>query len=196
MTSNATAARMIGASQGTATRDPFDYYATPPIVTQALLTVEELLPTVWEPCCGAGHMSKVLEAAGHTVISTDIEDYGYGKAGVNVLDVQDPLAETVVTNPPFGISAQIVRHLLKIGTRKLCILHKLQFLEGISRVDIMDGAFTTYGAGLARIYPFIDRQSLWKGGKVHTGGMFALAWFVWEQGYNGLPTIRRIKGAK
>jgi hypothetical protein len=195
MTSNATAARLIGANPSTTGRDPFDYYATPPIVTEALLKVEPLNTAIWEPCCGEGHMSKVLEAHQY-VISTDIQDYGYGRSGVNLLDVQEPMADTVVTNPPFGISAQIVRHLLKIGVKKLCILHKLQFLEGISRVDIIDHAFNTYGAGLARVYPFIDRQSLWKGGKVHTGGMFALAWFVWERGFGGLPTIKRIRGSK
>jgi len=186
-----TTRRMMGIGPASA-RDPHDFYATPPETTRALLRIECLTGPIWEPCCGQGHMSEVLKAAGHTVISTDLVDYGYGEGGVNVLDQIDLRAPVVVTNPPFGISTKIISHLLSLGPQKLCILHKIQFLECHSRTSIVDGAYCRFGAGLARIYPFIGRQSLWKGGVPHTGGMLALAWFVWERGYGGLPTVRRI----
>jgi hypothetical protein len=35
---------------------------------------------IWEPACGDGAMSRELAAAGHTVISTDLVDRGYGEA--------------------------------------------------------------------------------------------------------------------
>ena len=41
-------------------RQKDDYYATPPEATQALLAVETFDGLIWEPCCGEGHISKVL----------------------------------------------------------------------------------------------------------------------------------------
>ena len=44
----------------------------------------------------------MLEAAGHTVISTDLVDRGYGHAGYDFLESQSPLAKHIITNPPYG----------------------------------------------------------------------------------------------
>ena len=47
-----------------------DLYETPEVATLALLAVEPLPPTILEPACGRGAISKVLRSAGHTVIET------------------------------------------------------------------------------------------------------------------------------
>ena len=69
----------LGASNhSTSEREPHDYYATDPKAAELLLAVEDFSQVIWEPACGEGHLSKVFEQAGHTVISTDLIYRGYG----------------------------------------------------------------------------------------------------------------------
>lgn len=69
----------LGASNHSDTdRELYDYYATDPAAAKHLLNIETFSPDIWECACGEGHLSKVLEAAGHNVRSTDIIDRGYG----------------------------------------------------------------------------------------------------------------------
>lgn len=83
-------------------RVPFDFYATPPEATRALLSVEHFAGPIWEPACGNGAISTVLQTAGHTVVSTDLIGRAYGVAGVDFLKATRPLAKHVITNPPYG----------------------------------------------------------------------------------------------
>lgn len=83
-------------------RAAFEFYPTPPEATRALLSVESFEGSIWEPACGDGAISKVLEAAGYQVISTDLIDRGYGAGGHNFLKSDRPLAKNIITNPPYG----------------------------------------------------------------------------------------------
>jgi hypothetical protein len=85
-------------------RQDRDFYPTPAWVTEALLRRVRLPKGIWEPCCGNGAMARVLEARGHRVVGTDLEDRGYGEAGRDFLDeTQLPEGVTaIVTNPPYG----------------------------------------------------------------------------------------------
>ena len=86
-----------------------DFYPTPADCTIALLTWfgESFPREVWEPACGDGAISRVLEAHGFTVWSSDLHDRGYGRSGVDFLamDVRHP----VVTNPPFSLAEEFIR---------------------------------------------------------------------------------------
>ena len=53
-----------------------DLYETPAVAVTALLERETLPSVVWEPACGPGAIVSVLRAAGHTVIATDLNDWG------------------------------------------------------------------------------------------------------------------------
>lgn len=67
----------LGASNHTKKkRPPDDYYATDPEAMELLLQVEKFSSLIWECACGEGHLSRVLEAHGFTVISTDIVNRG------------------------------------------------------------------------------------------------------------------------
>ena len=59
-------------------REAFDYYATDPKAVEMLLELEQFAPVIWEPACGEGHISKVLQAHGYEVISTDLVYRGFG----------------------------------------------------------------------------------------------------------------------
>jgi hypothetical protein len=93
-----------------------NFYPTPPEAVRALLSVETFDGSIHEPACGQGHISRVLEAAGHQVVSTDLSDWGYGETGLDFLRQTEPRAKHIVTNPPYG------RGLADEFTRKALIL--------------------------------------------------------------------------
>lgn len=59
-------------------RQKDDYYATEPQAAEDLLEREKLTDTVLEPSVGGGHIAKVLQAHGKTVIGMDIVNRGWG----------------------------------------------------------------------------------------------------------------------
>lgn len=89
-----------------------DFYPTPPECTHALLEAEGLvLPyEVWEPACGDGAISKILEASSRHVISTDLVDRGYGESGHDFLMARTARCRAIVTNPPFKLATQFIDH--------------------------------------------------------------------------------------
>lgn len=96
-----------------ANRRALDFYPTPANVTQALLLFLAIQPcTIWEPACGDGAMSRVLEAAGHTVISTDLRQTGYGEGGIDYLTAPTRSTDAIITNPPFAASEDFIRKAL------------------------------------------------------------------------------------
>jgi predicted RNA methylase len=101
-------------------RKPADHYPTPAEATEALLSYLFLLGSlrVREPCCGQGHISKVLEAHGHRVTSSDLHDMGYGETGIDYLKTREKSArfydfDAVITNPPFSLAEQFIRRALR-----------------------------------------------------------------------------------
>jgi hypothetical protein len=169
-------------------RDVDDFYATAPESIEALLKVEIFDGPIWEPACGQGHISNVLAAAGYQVINTELVDRRFGETGVDFLMEWKPRAPNIVTNPPFKLASDFVRTALRLTTGKVAMLLKIGFLEGVGRADIFDAA------PLARVWVFRRRQSFLKAGIHKTsmngrGGMIAYAWFVWEHGYTGKPTL-------
>jgi len=169
-----------------------DLYETPEAATLALLAVEPLPPTILEPACGRGAISKVLRGAGHTVLENDIVDYGLGQDSVqdflNFKPAQADKIDAVVTNPPYRLARQFVRQALILCPRVFMLL-RLTFLESERRRDVLDGA------GLIRVHVFRNRLPMmhrdgWAGNR--TSNSVAFAWFVWECGYRGKPEIDRI----
>lgn len=79
-----------------------NFYPTPREATLALLSVQSFDGSIWEPACGKGHISNVLKERGHSVVSTDLNDWGYGIRGVDFLSESTARARHIVTNPPYG----------------------------------------------------------------------------------------------
>lgn len=168
------------------TREKDDYYPTPPAGTRALLSVEKFEGAIWEPACGAGDMSRVLESAGYDVISTDLVDRGYGQPRQDFLMEWAPRAPNIVTNPPFKLAEEFVLKALALSTGKVAILARLAWLEGKQRRELFENT------PLARVWVFAGRLHMQKGeiaGASGAGGMLAFAWFVWEHGHKGPPAL-------
>lgn len=164
-------------------RQKDDFYATPPEATQQLLDVEKFQGKIYEPCCGQGHISKVLIKNGYDVESSDLVDRGYGKSNIDFL-MEYQTRDNIITNPPYGrLLMQFVRQTQKIADKKIAMLLKLTFLEGQERKEF----FKEYPP--TRVHVFSKRLSLMKNGESYDGGMMALAWFVWEKNKKTTTTI-------
>jgi len=166
-------------------RPKHDFYPTPRIGTTSLLDVEKFVGNIWEPACGDGAMSRVLENYGYMVHSSDILYYGYQDSDiVDFLEVDLLLEPNIVTNPPFILAQEFAQHALDLGTEKVALLCKLAFLEGQKRAAWLE---TT---PLKKVYVFKKRLTLYRNGiKMKNSGMIAFAWYVWERGYTGQPVI-------
>lgn len=174
-----------------------DFYPTPRETSKALLSCESFAdgvwsstcPHVWEPACGDGAISAVMEHAyGYRVVSTDLYDHGYGQTGIDFLQTTRLLAPNIVTNPPFKLATEFVRHaVIDLQCHKLALLVKLAFLEGVERSQLLEETHLT------RVYVFRRRQSISRVDYTRGNrGMLAFAWLVWQRGYFGKPTIEWI----
>lgn len=192
--------KILGASNHTnSEREINDYYATDPIAIDKLLSVEDLNKNIWECACGAGHLSTRLKEKGYNVWSTDIIDRNYRYFN----GIQDFLTtETlpyeggcdIVTNPPYKFAKAFVLKaidILPMGN-KACFFLKLTFLEGKDRYANL---FSKYPP--KTIYIFSERIMCAKNGEFERmkeggGSAVAYAWFVWEKGFKGKPSIKWI----
>lgn len=178
-----------------------DLYETPAVAVQALLRVEPVPMTVWEPACGPGAIVRELEASGRAVISSDLIDYGWGhEAGIDFLmeTKAPPGVPGLVTNPPFKNCEAFVSKALDL-VPEVYMLLRLAFLEGIRWHDA-DKVVSAHASrardlrkGLARVHVFAPRLPMmhrdgWEGPKNSNSGM-AFAWFVWIRGHRYAPTI-------
>ena len=181
-------ARAISGVAGKEARPASDFYPTPPHATKALLSVESFDGGIWEPACGQGHISEVLKEHGHEVTSTDLFDHGYGKPGIDFTkQFVTGVCANVVTNPPYNMAREFVDAGLLSANKKVAMLLKLSFLEGVTRKDWFQRT------PLKCIYVFSRRISLTRLGEPKLNkGMVSYAWFVWEHGHLGEPLIRWI----
>ena len=174
-----------------------DYYATSPKSTYGLFNVENFEETTFlEPCCGEGHISKViLEMFPNAVVeSTDLVDRGYGIGDIDFLTKEyDKKYDYVVTNPPYKLAQEFIEKSLKITNKKVVMFLKIQFLEGIGRYDMFKNTPLKY------VHVFSGRQDPWRDGEPKNpktgkkwGSTMCFAWFVWEHGYEGKPQINWI----
>ena len=102
-----------------------DLYETPPEAVRALLKVESLPESIWEPACGPGSIVGVLRATGHQVYATDLVDYGRpdSLSGVDFLMERAPCCYVgaIVTNPPYKLADQFVEHALTLCPRVIML---------------------------------------------------------------------------
>ena len=185
--------KCLGARNGVVDeREAHDYYATEPKAIDALLSVVDVPHRVWEPCCGAGHLSRRLVELCHDVVSSDVVDRGYGDVA-DFFEAELPRGvECIVTNPPYKhLTDFIVRalSLLPVGGL-LCLFMKTQSLEGKERWE------RVYRVTPPRfVYQFIARMVCAKNGdfagmKRRGGSAVSYAWYVWEKWFNGDTILR------
>ena len=168
-----------------------DLYETPPVAVEALLRVEKIPRRVWEPACGPGAIVRVLRAAAHDVLATDLVDYGDPTHFYRhdfLMERMPTGYECIPTNPPFKLVEQFVAHAIEICPLVIMLM-RLAFYESERRRDLLENC------GLARIHCFRKRLPMmhragWEGRKANSG--MAFAWFVWDRSHAGRTAIDRI----
>lgn len=174
-----------------------DYYATPYESTRALLDIEKFEGDFIEPCVGGGHIAEILKEyyPDREVVGVDLIDRGYKNTIVsNYFDYKFDGDYNIVTNPPYSLAQEFLEHSMeqvKDG-KKIAMFLKIQFLEGAKRRELFKKYPPKY------IYVFSKRQNPWRNGSpIDENGKpwsstMCFAWFVWEKGYKGYPTINWI----
>ena len=178
-------------------REVNDYYATDPKALELLLELEDFNHYVWEPACGQGHLSHVLEQEGYDVKSSDIIDRGYPNTEIidflNFSKEQNKygMPRDIITNPPYKYAKEFVEHALDISMNgtKIAMFLKLTFLESKTRKEL----FKKYPP--KTIWVSSSRLQCAKNGDFETygkgvGTAVAYAWYIWEKGYTGYTVVK------
>ena len=165
-----------------------DFYQTPLWATKALIDNIDFKGTVLEPCSGSGAIARLIKGCYASDIRED--DSVYGEKGKSIFKYNENSFDNVITNPPYKIAQEIIEKSLKISRSKVYMLLKLQFLESVSRYEFFKNT------PLKTVYVFCKRITMYPDGEPEpkNSGTIAYAWYEWEIGYTGSPTIKWIKG--
>lgn len=196
-------------------REALDYYATPPQEVTNILNVMNLNlkgKTILDPGCGEGHLLLGINNYEDQAIldGTDIKDrtgkvteelrqrkviINYGE-DFDFLSDNYPMGnfDYVIMNPPFSVLIPFVQHSLKLATKGVLMLGRLEALETVKRYEnIFKDCPPT------QIYVYVDRIACYKNGdfSVTPSAIQAYAWYYWDLTSNSKTTelkfIRKIK---
>lgn len=156
-------------------RRELDFYPTPEECTISLMNFLKLQPcSIWEPACGNGSISRVLESYGHEVFSTDLFDYSYGTPEVDYLKFTPKLrCDAIITNPPFNRSVEFIEKAL-LEADLVAMLLKSQYWHSKSRYDLFDSNPPAYVLPLTWRPNFAPEKGSAPTMEVH--------WTVWKKG--------------
>ncbi|MCA0025499.1 MULTISPECIES: SAM-dependent methyltransferase [unclassified Mesorhizobium] len=181
----------VGTDSATAAERGNNLYETPPEAMRTLLSLTRFSRRVWEPACGKGAISRMLEDAGYEVEISDLVDYGTSDSHGEVQRVenflastprgQDPARPDIVTNPPYGteLNAFVAHALRAHRPRRMALLLNLNFLCGFDDPDrclAMDEMPPSDVYVFTRRLPMMHRDG-WNGPEASS--RMNTAWFVW-----------------
>ena len=155
-------------------------------MTVALMERQQFRGLVWEPACGDGAISEVLNHYQHPVISSDIYDYGFpGTVKFNFLTQRPPwLFNNIITNPPFrGYSiGPWIERACAYNPERIALVYPVNVLSDLPR-------WKTGRMGLRRVIQL--PSFLWRSATRHYFGQrWGICWYVWEYGFTGHPIIQ------
>lgn len=158
-------------------RKPADFYATPAAATQGLLNMAPPPPgKIYEPACGDGECSRVMLANGYEVESSDLRHTGYGTGGVDFLR-QRRKGGIYVTNPPFSMAAEFIRHaLVELEADYLALLLKSNFWHTKNRLELKRELHPSGEHPITWRLAFLEKER----GK---SPLMDCTWFVWDRRY-------------
>lgn len=179
-------------------RQEDDFYATDPEALEKLLAHSSYYlhnmfcnrPIIWEPACGNGNLALVLDKHDLPTFASDLKDRGYGVGNVDFLHNNNFIdTQIILTNPPYSLATEFIEHALDIlpdGGLYIALMN-ITYLAGQKRYQ------RVYSKGsLREIYVFSKRIECWKNGerpKDKCGSIASYAWYVFQKGYNGQPTL-------
>ena len=181
---------MLGASNhAIEEREINDFYTTDPEAINKLFKVEEFDNNIWECACGDGELSKRMIELGKNVISTDLIDRGYGLGEQDFLKATEKFDGDIITNPPYKYITEFILKAIELSKNKVAMFCKLTTLESQNRFNRI---YKEHPPKV--VYVFSKRISCYKNNDKdkYKSSAVCYAWFIWEKGFNGEPTIRWI----
>lgn len=174
-------------------RRAFDFYETPPAVTEELVArlAEaglELPGPILEPCVGDHAIANVVADRNVTVYTNDIDR---NRAADYHMDAGDAASwatwhgleiHTVISNPPFSEAPRIVPLAVASGALVIMLL-RITFMEPVeNRRDFLSARPPQHQLTTERI-------SFRKSAKGSNTDSVTTAWFIWTQDRQPLPGI-------
>jgi hypothetical protein len=165
-------------------KNSLDDFPTPPWATRAL--IEHVIVsktslcalTCLEPACGRGHMAVALADYFKEVVSYDVFDYGFGRVG-DFFKAKHPdqSFDWVITNPPFRLGEEFIRHSMKIARCGVAMLTRTVFIESVGRYERLfklmpPSHFAQFTERVPMVKGRVDKKA-----STATG----YAWLVWEK---------------
>jgi hypothetical protein len=185
-------ANLAATSHGSEERQEHDFYATEPKAADLLHAVETFPGGIWESSCGQGHLAERFKQLGHSVVSTDFIDRGYGTGCVDFFQCKNmPDVANIITNPPYKYAERYISKAMELLPQggKLALFLKVQFLEGKARKKL----FQAYPP--KTVYVSSARLCCAKNGdfeKYKGSTAVAYCWMVWCKNYTGDTIVRWI----
>jgi hypothetical protein len=164
---------------GTKDRPDTDFYPTPAPVTHALLDWLQIPTgsTIWECACGEGHMSEVMQKRGYNVECSDLYKSGVDFRTAGLLDV-----DWIITNPPFNVAEEFIRHAHDLQPGGFAFLLKSQYWHSAKRNSLFHD-----------IRPFAVLPLSWRPdflfGKKSGAPTMEVLWTVWKAPYTNSTTF-------
>ena len=125
---------------------------------------------------GGGRLAKELKRLGYNVTrETDLFDRGYGDVGVDFFECDTVFEGNLITNPPYSMINDWIRHSIYIASNKSYIFCRIQTIETIKRYKIFKETPPVY------ICPFVKRIQCYRNDDVGSNGSaVCYAWFIWD----------------
>ena len=174
-----------------------DFYATDPQAVELLMEKYQFNEgSFLEPCVGNGNISSVIrdKFPNSKIVGIDIVNRGYPNLIVSdfITYETNQKFDNIITNPPYSLAKEFVEKGMELlnDNGKMAMFLKIQFLEGVKRIDMFKKYPPKY------IYVFSKRMATWNNGEQfnQNGKRWATtmchAWFIWEKEFIGEPIVR------
>ncbi len=164
-------------------RKPADLYPTPVDATESIIPLLQSLhrpiERVWEPACGDGRLSRVLEWHGMEVTSSDLREFpGYGTPGVDFLSPGCQAVagtfDAIITNPPFALAKEFLIQARKIAP-VVIFLVKQNYWNTKGRIPLWDEHRPTFFLPITWRLAFLKEER-------GSSPLMDCAWCVWIDG--------------
>lgn len=183
------ASQTVGAStitDMTARVKTLDGYHTPSVATQMLIDNVKLGPKSWECANGYGRITRVLKRNGKKVFTSDIHRWHKStirRRSFFLFEKMPKGCTDIITNPPFKHAQAFVTKAMELLPKggKLCLLLRLQFMEGQKR-KLMFQKYPPQVYVFSFRLPRMHRFGHIKEGGKSSGSVLAFAWFVFTKG--------------
>jgi hypothetical protein len=165
-------------------RSDSDWYTEPSWCSARLFEAEVFAGAIHDPAVGTGRVVEAALAHGFEATGADIVDRGFSFPVRDFALTTTPV-DNIVTNPPFALAQRFIEHGLALARRNVAVIFPTARLNA---------ARWLADTPLQRIWLLTPRPSMPPGetilrGEKAAGGKTDFCWLVFEQGYEGEPSV-------